>query len=89
MIKSARRIDAEPINALGQKTYVLSAFLFNIAQKPLFPIIEWIAGSVLKCPFLRIWCILQVLPCPFLFTVTRLMLCGQKKLCSASGIFRL
>ena len=32
-------------NALGQKTYVLSAFLFNIAQKPLFPIIEWIAGT--------------------------------------------
>ena len=31
--------------ALGQKTYVLSAFLFNIAQKPLFPIIEWIAGT--------------------------------------------
>lgn len=28
--------------------------LFNIAQKPLFPIIEWIAGSVLKSPFLRI-----------------------------------
>ena len=25
--------------------YVLSAFLFNIAQKPLFPIIEWIAGT--------------------------------------------
>ncbi|RHT56012.1 hypothetical protein DW757_11750 [Clostridium sp. AM29-11AC] len=39
--------------ALGQKTYVLSAFLFNIAQKPLFPIIEWIAGSVLKSPFFK------------------------------------
>ncbi|EKC79234.1 hypothetical protein LEA_02662, partial [human gut metagenome] len=35
------------------KTYVLSAFLFNIAQKPLFPIIEWIAGSVLKSPFFK------------------------------------
>ena len=53
MIKSARRIDAEPITQLGQKTYVLSAFLFNIAQKPLFPIIEWIAGSVLKSPFFK------------------------------------
>ena len=31
----------------------LSAFLFNIAQKPLFPIIEWIAGSVLKSPFFK------------------------------------
>ncbi|WP_147323235.1 hypothetical protein, partial [Faecalibacterium prausnitzii] len=27
--------------------------LFNIAQKPLFPIIEWIAGSVLKSPFFK------------------------------------
>lgn len=26
---------------------MLSAFLFNIAQKPLFPIIEWIAGTLL------------------------------------------
>ena len=33
--------------------YVLSAFLFNIEQKPLFPIIEWIAGSVLKSPFFK------------------------------------
>ena len=32
---------------------MLSAFLFNIAQKPLFPIIEWIAGSVLKSPFFK------------------------------------
>ena len=44
MIKSARR---RADNALGQKTYVLSAFLFNIAQKPLFPIIEWIAGRII------------------------------------------
>ena len=37
MIKSARRIETQRAdNALGQKTYVLSAFLFNIAQKPLF-----------------------------------------------------
>ena len=34
---------------------MLSAFLFNIAQKPLFPIIEWIAGSVLKSPFPELW----------------------------------
>ena len=40
-------------NALGQKTYVLSAFLFNIAQKPLFPIHEQIAVSVLKSPFFK------------------------------------
>ena len=26
---------------------MLSAFLFNIAQKPLFPIIEWIAGAIM------------------------------------------
>ena len=58
---------------------MLSAFLFNIAQKPLFPIIEWIAGSVLKSPFFEGYGgIGEVSPCPFLFTVTRLMLCGQK-----------
>ena len=31
----------------------VDVYLFNIAQKPLFPIIEWIAGSVLKSPFFK------------------------------------
>ena len=43
----------QKVTVWNQKTYVLSAFLFNIAQKPLFPIIEWIAGSVLKSPFFK------------------------------------
>ena len=33
--------------------FPIAPFLFNIAQKPLFPIIEWIAGSVLKSPFFK------------------------------------
>ncbi|RHH18512.1 hypothetical protein DW222_09225 [Blautia obeum] len=33
--------------------FVVTEPLFNIAQKPLFPIIEWIAGSVLKSPFFK------------------------------------
>ena len=53
LIKKCQTHRRRADNALGQKTYVLSAFLFNIAQKPLFPIIEWIAGSVLKSPFFK------------------------------------
>lgn len=59
--------------------------LFNIAQKPLFPIIEWIAGSVLKSPFLRIRRYRGGIAVSILFTVTRLMLCGQKSYAPQAG----
>ena len=38
----------------GSLEQILKQMLsYNIAQKPLFPIIEWIAGSVLKSPFFK------------------------------------
>ena len=38
----------------GGNTAAADALLLSrIAQKPLFPIIEWIAGSVLKSPFFK------------------------------------